>query len=120
MWPTSRTRCEQRPSRCSPRIFGTIICTSPHGSLERANPTRFSMNDVARLIDLTRYPLTEPDSPVLAARVAELRDALVRTGAAEAPQFLSTSGLARCIADAESLAPRHYKGVGAGTAYLEE
>jgi hypothetical protein len=78
------------------------------------------MTDLSRLIDLTRYPLLQPDSAAFAARVAELRTSLSQTGAAEAPQFLSTSGLARCIADAESLAPRHYKSVGAGTAYLEE
>jgi hypothetical protein len=78
------------------------------------------MTDLSGLINLTRYPVLQSDSPVLAARVAELRASLMQTGAAEAPQFLSTSGLARCIADAESLAPRHYKSVGAGTAYLEE
>lgn len=78
------------------------------------------MIDVAGLINLSRYPLTQPDSPVLAERIAELRTSLARIGAAEAPQFLSTGGLARCIADAEALAPRHYKSVGAGTAYLEE
>ena len=78
------------------------------------------MVDVAGLINLSRYPLTQPDSPVLAERIAELRASLARIGAAEAPQFLSTSGLARCIADAETLAPHHYKSVGKGTAYLEE
>ena len=78
------------------------------------------MVDVAGLINLSRYPLTQPDSPVLAERIAELRASLARIGAAEALQFLSTSGLARCIADAETLAPHHYKSVGKGTAYLEE
>jgi hypothetical protein len=78
------------------------------------------MIDVAELINASRYPLTQPHSPVLRARIAEMRASLARIGASEAPQFLSTGGLARCIADAESLAPRQYKSVGEGTAYLEE
>ena len=65
------------------------------------------MSDVASLIDLSRYPLTEPDSPVLAARLATLRDSLQRTGAAEAPAFLTPDGLERCIADAQALAHRN-------------
>ena len=78
------------------------------------------MSDVASLIDLSRYPLTEPDSPVLAARLATLRDSLLRTGAAEAPAFLTPDGLERCIADAQALAHLQYKSVGTGTAYLEQ
>lgn len=78
------------------------------------------MIDVAALIDSSRYPLTQMDSPLFRERVAELRASLARTGAAEAPGFLSKRGLERCIADAEALAPHHYKSVGRGSAYLEE
>jgi hypothetical protein len=78
------------------------------------------MHTVEELIDQTRYPLNEPRSPRLAAQIDVLRASLERAGSAEASGFLSERGLARCIADAESLAPRQYKSVGAGTAYLEE
>ena len=78
------------------------------------------MNDVASLVDLVCYPLTQPASPVLLARIESLRAQLRKTGAAEAPAFLSGDGLVRCIADAQSLASRQYKSVGEGTAYLEE
>jgi hypothetical protein len=78
------------------------------------------MTDVAGLINLARYPLTEPGSAALRAQVDRLRASLKQTGAAEAPAFLSNQGLARCIADADALAPRQYKSVGEGTAYLEE
>lgn len=78
------------------------------------------MTDVAALIDLTRYPLTEPGSPRLARQIDALRRDLQLTGAAEAPAFLSADGLAACVADALELAPRQYKSVGEGTAYLEE
>jgi len=78
------------------------------------------MNEMAALINLARYPLTEPDSPRLLHEIESLRRNLQATGAAEAPSFLSGAGLARCIADAEVLAPRQYKSVGLGTAYLEE
>jgi hypothetical protein len=78
------------------------------------------MTEVAELIDLARYPITEAGSPVLAAQIASLRTSLAKTGAAEAPAFLSARGLTRCIADAESLASQQYKSVGEGTAYLED
>jgi len=78
------------------------------------------MNDVAGLINLQRYPLTQPSSPTLAKQIDALRRELTNTGAAEAPAFLSAAGLGRCIADAEALALRQYKSAGEGTAYLEE
>jgi hypothetical protein len=78
------------------------------------------MNETAALINLARYPLTEPASPRLLREIESLRRDLRTSGAAEAPSFLSGAGLARCIADAEALAPRQYKSVGEGTAYLEE
>ena len=78
------------------------------------------MTDVAELINRARYPITEPGSAALAAQIATLRASLQKTGAAEAPAFLSARGLERCIADAESLASQQYKSVGEGTAYLEE
>ncbi len=78
------------------------------------------MIDVAELINRARYPITEPGSEALAVQVATLRASLQKTGAAEAPEFLSARGLELCIADAESLASQQYKSVGEGTAYLEE
>jgi hypothetical protein len=78
------------------------------------------MRDLSALINLTNYPLTQPESPELARRIDALRGDLQRTGAAEAPDFLSAAGLSRCIADAEALARRQYKSVGDGSAYLEE
>jgi hypothetical protein len=78
------------------------------------------MADEIELINLARYPVTEPGSNVLADEVQRLRDALCRTGAAEAPGFLNAAGLARCIADAQQLATLRYNSIGAGTAYLEE
>jgi len=78
------------------------------------------MTVVAELIDQGRYPLGYPESPALVREVARLRQSLAEIGAAEAPGFLSARGLELCVADAEALAPRHYKSVGEGTAYLEE
>jgi hypothetical protein len=78
------------------------------------------MTDVADLINLARYPITEPGVATLATQIALLRASLRTTGAAEAPAFLSAHGLERCIADAESLAPQQYKSVGEGTSYLED
>ncbi|HEY6598533.1 MAG TPA: hypothetical protein VIZ30_04445 [Pseudomonadales bacterium] len=78
------------------------------------------MTDVTALINLERYPLERPSSQALRDEIETLRASLRATGAAEAPAFLSESGLACCLADAQTLASRQYKSVGAGTAYLEE
>lgn len=78
------------------------------------------MNAMAAMINRARYPLTEPDSPRLRHEIESLRADLRAVGAAEAPAFLSDTGLARCVADAQALAPRQYKSVGQGSAYLEE
>ncbi len=78
------------------------------------------MNDETGLIDLVRYPVTEPASATLLAQVRRLREALQTTGAAEAPGFLSQAGLASCVADAAQLASLRYNSVGTGSAYLEE
>jgi len=78
------------------------------------------MIDAARLINLTRYPVTEPASKTLQVEVARLRESLAQTGAAEAPGFLSEAGLKSCTADAVQLSSLRYNSVGSGTAYLEE
>jgi hypothetical protein len=75
---------------------------------------------MAALINLARYPLTDAGSPLLQRQIETLSGDLRRSGAAEAPAFLSTDGLALCVADGEALAQRQYKSVGEGTAYLEE
>ena len=76
--------------------------------------------NVAELVDVERYPLLAPGGPEWEACVGALRAALTSSGAAEAPGFLSASGLGRCVSDAQALARHRYKSVGTGTAYLEE
>ena len=78
------------------------------------------MNTMAALINQARFPLTEPESPVLIREIESLRHDLQRTGAAEAPAFLSDAGLDCCVADGRALLSRQYKSVGEGSAYLEE
>jgi hypothetical protein len=77
------------------------------------------VSDPASLVDLTRYPLLEPDSPAYRSCVETARGQLQETGAAEVPGFVSPEGVAALVRDAEALAPRAHASGGQGTAYLE-
>jgi hypothetical protein len=72
-----------------------------------------------QLVDLQRYPIVDLESPRLHEILRGARAQLRATGAAEISGFVTTAGLAAIVADARSLAPRAYRSVGAGTAYLE-
>ena len=62
------------------------------------------------LVDLERYPLDDLDSERGRALVAEMREALERTGAVSLPGFLRTGALAEMVAEAETLAPLAFGG----------
>ena len=70
-------------------------------------------------VDLGRYPVLDPDGPVLATVVADARAQLVDSGAVELAGFLTPAGIAALVADADALAPRAHHSSGEGTAYLE-
>jgi hypothetical protein len=75
--------------------------------------------DLDDIVDLERYPVDAPGSPVLAEVVADAHEQLSGTGAVELPGFLTTSGVTAMVADAEALAVRAHHSEGLGTAYLE-
>jgi len=75
--------------------------------------------EMEALVDVGRYPILDPHSPVLREVLAEARAQLQARGACEAPGFLTAAGLAAVRADARELAPRAYRSEGYGTAYLE-
>jgi hypothetical protein len=75
--------------------------------------------DPASLIDLDRYPLLHPESPAYTATVDEARRQLQASGAAEIPGFVSETGVAELVRDADTLAERAHPSGGQGTAYLE-
>ncbi|HEY3842654.1 MAG TPA: 2OG-Fe(II) oxygenase [Acidimicrobiales bacterium] len=75
--------------------------------------------DLMDLIDLERYPILSPDSPIYLAAVDEARRQLRVSGAVEMPDFISPKALPHLVADAESLVPRAHPSGGQGTAYLE-
>ena len=70
-------------------------------------------------VDLGRYPVLDPDGPVLATVVGDARAQLVDSGAVELAGFLTPAGIAALVADADALAPRAHHSSGEGTAYLE-
>jgi hypothetical protein len=75
--------------------------------------------DLARLVDLERYPVTTRRSDAYRAAVASARRQLAARGAAELPGFVSPSGVVALVSDAEALAARAHPSGGQGTAYLE-
>jgi len=75
--------------------------------------------DPKDLVDLDRYPVSDPPGPVLRAVVADARAQLCDTGAVELPGFLHAAGVRAMVDDADSLAPRAHHSAGEGTAYLE-
>jgi hypothetical protein len=76
-------------------------------------------SDPGTLVDLERYPLLDPQGPLYRQRVDEARRQLRERGAAELPGFVGEAGVARLVADAESLSERAHASAGQGTAYLE-
>jgi len=76
--------------------------------------------DLTASIDLERYPLLEPGSPVLRDRIGEARAALAEKGVALLPGFLTREALRATSAEIEKLLPRaHLEDVAVGTPYLE-
>jgi hypothetical protein len=73
----------------------------------------------ASLVDLDRYPLLDPESPAYRATVDEAQRQLHASGAAEIAGFLSPTGVAELVRDADGLAERAHPSGGQGTAYLE-
>jgi hypothetical protein len=71
------------------------------------------------LIDRRRYPVDDPDSPVLAEVVATGRAQLAEAGYAELPGFVTPEAVAALVADAEAHTHRAHRSTGPGTAYLE-
>jgi hypothetical protein len=77
------------------------------------------VSDPAALVDLERYPLSEPGSEAYGAVVEQARRQLRERGAAEIEGFVSPSGVKALVDDAEALATRAHPSGGQGTAYLE-
>lgn len=62
------------------------------------------------LVNLDRYPLTDPESEQYKAEVARIRADLARDGSASLPQFLTPDGIALMAFEAEALSPLAYGG----------
>jgi hypothetical protein len=75
--------------------------------------------DPIALVDLTRYPILEPESARMGQVLDWARARLRDTGACEVPGFLTAEGLEAIRADALRLAPTAYRSEGYGTAYLD-
>jgi hypothetical protein len=80
---------------------------------------QLSVSDPAELVDLERYPIFEPGSDAYRDVVLQARRQLREKGAAELEGFVSPTGVAALVRDADALAPRAHASGGQGTAYLE-
>jgi hypothetical protein len=75
--------------------------------------------ELAALVDLARYPITDLDAPAAAALAARCRGELDTTGVSILPGFLSESATATAVREAEALAPLGHPSDVEGTPYLE-
>ena len=75
--------------------------------------------DPATLVDLARYPITDPGSPGWRDALADARAQLDALGAAELPGFLHPAGVEAVVADACRHEARAHHSEVPGTAYLE-
>jgi hypothetical protein len=75
--------------------------------------------DPLLLIDLARYPVTQPHSPAYLETVSLAREQMAALGAAEIPGFITPAGVDALVNDADALAERAHHSGGQGTAYLE-
>jgi len=64
--------------------------------------------DVSHLIDLKRYPIDEISNPQRQELIIQARADLKTNGLAMFPSFLTSQGLAACVAEAERLKPKAY------------
>jgi hypothetical protein len=80
--------------------------------------TTVEVASVADLVDLERYPIGEPDTRRYGEMVDEARAGLRHIGAAEIPDFLTPTGLAATVADAEALEQSGHHCETPATAYL--
>ena len=78
-----------------------------------------TVSDPAELVDLGRYPLQRPESHAYRRVVDQARRGLRDRGAAEIEGFVSPTGVAALVRDADELAVRAHTSGGQGTAYLE-
>jgi hypothetical protein len=70
------------------------------------------------MVDLTRYPVLDLDSPDAKSLIAGAQAQLGATGACELPGFVTDAALRDLVVDAEALAPSAHRSGGLGTAYL--
>ena len=74
--------------------------------------------EAASLVDLDRYPVTDPDGPACRAVVAEARRSLAEKGVAILPGFVRSEALAAMSREAEALVPKAHLEDVWGTPYL--
>jgi hypothetical protein len=77
------------------------------------------VNDVLGLIDLERYPINDLDGSAARAVIDDARHQIAKDGLAELPGFITQSGVAALVADADRLSERAHPSGGVGTADLE-
>ena len=82
--------------------------------------TRADIDSPADLVDLARYPVTDPGSPARADAIAALRRSLAEKGVAILDGFLRPEAVAALARETAEVTPKAFKeDVSVGTPYLE-
>ncbi len=88
------------------------------GNKTRPGEVQQMSQSVEALIDLDRYPISEPGSGQFNATAAKTRSELTNNGCGCLPGFLSQAGLSQMVDEARSLAPSAAEGMTQASPYF--
>ena len=77
-------------------------------------------SDIERIINYSKYPITEPNSAILVEVIKLARHELNEKGIALLPDFMLSSALKETITDTEQVLPKAFRGISDHNVYLED
>ena len=77
-------------------------------------------SDIERIINYSKYPITEPNSAIFVEVIKRARHELNEKGIALLPDFMLQSALKETITDTEQVLPKAFRGISDHNVYLED
>ena len=77
-------------------------------------------SDIERIINYSKYPITEPNSAIFVEVIKRARHELNEKGIALLPDFMLPSALKETITDTEQVLPKAFRGISDHNVYLED
>ena len=77
-------------------------------------------SDIERIINYSKYPITEPNRVILVEVIKRARHELNEKGIALLPDLMLSSALKETITDTEQVLPKAFRGISDHNVYLED